>query len=142
MEMSYIWGLLGGLMIGSAGALLMLGTGRIMGASGIFGSVIDGRAWGAERVEKVAFLAGLIGLPAIVALIFGATPTGATENIAVILAGGLAVGVGTRLANGCTSGHGVCGISRLSMRGIVATLIYLGAGMMTVALFRHGLGLI
>lgn len=142
MEMSYIWGLLGGLMIGTAGAILLLGNGRIMGASGLFGSVIDGSAKGTDRLEKLAFLAGLIGVPALIALIFGATPTGLTGNVVVIIAAGLAVGLGTRMANGCTSGHGVCGISRLSVRGIVATVIYLLAGFATVALFRHGLGVI
>ena len=63
--------------------------------------------------------------------------THATKNIAVLIAAGLAVGLGTRLANGCTSGHGVCGISRLSLRGIVATVIYILAGVITVSLFRH-----
>lgn len=142
METSYLWGLLGGLMIGCAGAILLLGAGRIMGASGILGSVLDGTSLGRDRLEKLAFLAGLIGLPGLVALVFGAPDTGLTENIAVIIVAGLAVGIGTRLANGCTSGHGVCGISRLSRRGIVATVLYLGAGMATVWVFRHLLGVI
>ena len=139
---SYLWGLLGGLMIGVAGAILLLGRGRIMGASGIFGSVIDGTAMGEDRREKLAFLAGLVGLPALVALGLGAGPTHLTDNPIVIIAAGLAVGLGTRMANGCTSGHGVCGISRLSLRGIGATLVYLAAGMATVWLFRHVFGVI
>jgi uncharacterized membrane protein YedE/YeeE len=65
-----------------------------------------------------------------------------TNNIAVIVAAGLLVGIGTRIANGCTSGHGVCGISRLSLRGIVATVFYILAGGLTIALFRHILGVI
>ena len=142
IEMAYVWGLLGGLMIGTAGAILLLGTGRIMGASGIFGSVIDGSSGGRDRMERLAFLAGLIGLPALIAWTHGAGATGLTSNVAVLVAAGLAVGLGTRLANGCTSGHGVCGISRLSARGIAATLVYLLAGMATVWVFRHVLGVI
>jgi hypothetical protein len=68
--------------------------------------------------------------------------THATTNIAVLIAAGLCVGIGTRLANGCTSGHGVCGISRLSLRGIVSTVFYIMAGGLTVVLFRHILGVI
>jgi uncharacterized membrane protein YedE/YeeE len=73
---------------------------------------------------------------------FSDVDTHATTNIAVLIAAGLCVGVGTRLANGCTSGHGVCGISRLSLRGIVATVFYIMAGGLTVVLFRHLLGVI
>lgn len=138
----YIWGFTGGLMIGTAGAILLLGTGRIMGASGIFGAVIDGSARGGERREKLAFLGGLIGLPAVIAVLFGGQATHLTENFVIVAAAGLLVGLGTRMANGCTSGHGVCGISRLSRRGLVATFVYLLAGMVTVAVFRHGLGMI
>ena len=68
--------------------------------------------------------------------------THATNNPVVLIAAGLLVGIGTRLANGCTSGHGVCGISRLSLRGIVATVFYIGAGGITIVLFRHLLGVI
>jgi uncharacterized membrane protein YedE/YeeE len=68
--------------------------------------------------------------------------TGITSDWVVIVIGGLLVGIGTRLANGCTSGHGVCGISRFSLRGIVATLVYLAAGMVAMAVLRHGFGVI
>jgi len=78
----------------------------------------------------------------VLALVFGAPETNITGNWAVLIAAGLLVGVGTRVANGCTSGHGVCGISRLSLRGIVATVFYIGAGGLTVVLFRHILGVI
>ncbi len=142
MDPSYLTGLLGGLMIGTAAAVLLLINGRIMGASGILGTVVDGSSKGADRREKLAFIAGLIGAPGLVALIFGANPTNLTPNIAVIIIAGLLVGIGTRIANGCTSGHGVCGISRLSLRGIVATMFYLLAGAITVVVFRHLLGVI
>ena len=94
IEQDWIWGFVGGLLIGLGGAVYLLVNGRVMGASGIVGGLVDG------------------------------------------------VGIGTRLANGCTSGHGVCGISRLSLRGITATVFYIGAGGITMVLFRHVLGVI
>lgn len=136
MEIAWIWGLFGGLVIGTAAALLLLGNGRIMGASGILGGLLDrtaGRGW----AEALGFVAALIAVPALVHHLGGATvDTHATSAPALLIAGGLAVGLGTRLANGCTSGHGVCGISRLSLRGIAATLIYIAAGVATVAGLR------
>ena len=141
MQADWIMGLVGGLMIGCAGALYLLGNGRIMGASGIAGSLVDGTA-GAQRRERMWFLAGLIVCPALIALAVGGIETHLTANVAVLVAGGLLVGLGTRIANGCTSGHGVCGISRLSLRGIVATVFYILAGGLTVALLRHGLGVL
>ena len=139
MVTDWLWGLLGGLMIGSAAAVYLLFNGRIMGASGVIGGLIDGtdRAIWAERL---AFLAGLIVLPLLMAQAGVTADTNLTGNWAVIVAGGLLVGLGTRLANGCTSGHGVCGISRLSLRGIVATVFYVLAGGLVMALFRHVLG--
>lgn len=127
-------------MIGGAGALFLLANGRVMGASGIVGGLIDGSGRGTAG-ERLAFLAGLVGVPAFIAL-WTAPATHLTGNLVVIVLAGFCVGVGTRLANGCTSGHGVCGLSRLSPRGIVATLCYIGAGVATVALFRHVWGLI
>ncbi len=141
MEQDWIWGLAGGGLIGLAGAIYLLVNGRIMGASGILGAVVDGSARD-TRSERLWFMAGLIGVPAMLMLVTGARDTNLTGNLAIVIAAGLLVGVGTRLANGCTSGHGVCGISRLSIRGIVATLFYIGAGALTVALFRHALGVI
>ncbi|SLN19753.1 YeeE/YedE family protein [Roseisalinus antarcticus] len=142
MQMEWIWGLLGGGLIGSAGALYLLINGRVMGASGIVGGLVDGSATGVQRRERLAFAAGLFLVPAVLALLFGNGETHASANLMVMAAGGLLVGVGTRIANGCTSGHGVCGISRLSLRGIVATVFYIGAGGITVVLFRHLLGVI
>ncbi|AXI42149.1 YeeE/YedE family protein [Sulfitobacter sp. SK011] len=140
MEMDWIWGLIGGLMIGCAGAVYLLGNGRIMGASGILGGLIDGSARGAW-MERGAFLAGLIALPAFLQAL--GTPTAATNltsNIGLVILAGLLVGLGTRIGNGCTSGHGVCGISRLSPRGIAATLVYIASGAVMVVALRSFMG--
>ena len=135
----WLWGLAGGLMIGCAAALFLLMNGRIMGASGILGGLVDGSG---RTAERAAFVAGVIGAPALMLLVREAPATNITSDWVVIIAGGLLVGFGTRMANGCTSGHGVCGMSRLSLRGIVATLVYLAAGMLAMAVLRHGLGVI
>jgi uncharacterized membrane protein YedE/YeeE len=141
MAMEWVWGFAGGLMIGLAGAMYLLMNGRVMGISGIFGGLIDGTGWSTAS-ERVVFVAGLIAVPGVLALMWSGATTNITTNWLVIIAGGLLVGVGTRLANGCTSGHGVCGISRLSLRGIVATVFYVLAGGLTMALLRHVLGVI
>lgn len=136
----WIFGLFGGLMIGCAAALYLLGNGRIMGVSGILGGLIDGSARTAWA-ERGAFLAALVAVPALLQL--GSAPTVATHitsNLGLIMVAGLLVGLGTRIGNGCTSGHGVCGISRLNMRGIVATLVYIAAGAVTVVLLRNLIG--
>jgi uncharacterized membrane protein YedE/YeeE len=138
---AWIWGLVGGLLIGSAAALYLLVNGRIMGASGILGGLVDGSAK-ETAPEKAAFVAGLVIVPAVLAVLMGGAETNITSNPIVIIAAGLLVGIGTRLANGCTSGHGVCGISRLSLRGIVATVFYLMGGGLIMVLFRHVLGVI
>lgn len=139
IETDWLWGLLGGLMIGGAAALYLLVNGRVMGASGIIGGLVDGTgrdSWG----ERISFLAGLVGLPALAALAFSGADTHLTTNPVLIVAAGLLVGLGTRMANGCTSGHGVCGISRLSLRGIVATVFYILVGGIVMVLGRHLLG--
>jgi uncharacterized membrane protein YedE/YeeE len=142
IETDWIWGLIGGLMIGMAAAIFLLGNGRIMGASGIIGGLVDRTGLG-NWAERVAFLAALIVVPALMLPLYSVeVSTNITSNLAVIVAGGLLVGIGTRLANGCTSGHGVCGISRFSLRGIVATVFYLLAGGIAMVLFRHVLGVI
>lgn len=141
MQADWIMGLFGGVLIGMGGAVFLLGNGRIMGASGIIGGLIDGTGR-SNLVERLVFLAGLVAVPAVLTLLLGGTPTHATGNIALLIIAGLLVGVGTRVANGCTSGHGVCGISRLSARGIVATLIYIAAGGITMLVLRHLVGVI
>ncbi|MGR3637065.1 MAG: YeeE/YedE family protein [Shimia sp.] len=141
MPTDWIWGLVGGLLIGLGGAVYLLGNGRIMGASGIIGGLVDGSGRSAWK-ERGVFLAGVFLLPILLTQFYREVNTHATTNIAVLIAAGLCVGIGTRLANGCTSGHGVCGISRLSLRGIVSTVFYIMAGGLTVVLFRHILGVI
>ena len=142
IQTDWIWGLVGGLMIGTAAAIYLLGNGRIMGASGIIGGLVDrsGLNTGAERI---VFLAALVVVPALMLPLYNVeVSTNITTNLGLVVAGGLLVGIGTRLANGCTSGHGVCGISRFSLRGMVATVFYLLAGGITMVLFRHVLGVI
>lgn len=141
MEQDWIWGLIGGLLIGCGGAVYLLGNGRIMGASGIIGGLVDGSGRTSAR-ERGIFLLGVALIPLLLLPFFRGAETHLTENPVVLIAAGLLVGLGTRLANGCTSGHGVCGISRLSLRGIVATVFYIGAGGLTIVLFRHLLGVI
>ncbi|WP_127107451.1 YeeE/YedE family protein [Pararhodobacter zhoushanensis] len=142
MDIDWIWGLVGGLMIGAAASFYLLGSGRIMGASGIIGGLVDRSGW-STWAERLSFIAGLALVPMVLRG-FMAEPvqTNITTNLSAIVAAGLLVGVGTRLANGCTSGHGVCGISRLSMRGIIATVFYLIAGGVSVIVFRHWLSVI
>jgi uncharacterized protein len=140
-QTNWTLGLVGGLMIGCAAAIYLVMNGRIMGASGILGGLVDGSGK-SNRAERATFIAALIAAPALAALAFGAPETHATRFLAILLAGGLLVGLGTRIGSGCTSGHGVCGISRLSRRSIIATLVFLLSGAVTMLIARHLLGVI
>ncbi|MBR0795105.1 YeeE/YedE family protein [Bradyrhizobium jicamae] len=132
-------GFLGGALIGLAAAMLMLLTGRIAGVSGVVGGLLQAGA--ADRGWRIAFVAGLVAAPLIAALFGAPLPRPAMDaSLAVIALAGLLVGFGTRMGNGCTSGHGVCGFARLSVRSIAATLIFMLVAFATVALVRHGLG--
>jgi uncharacterized membrane protein YedE/YeeE len=137
----WIWGAVGGLMIGGAAALYLLVNGRVMGASGILGGLVDGTGRD-SMVERLAFIFGALAVPPLLVPLYSVVDTRITTNPFVIIAAGLLVGIGTRLANGCTSGHGVCGISRLAPRGLASTGLYLLGGALTVLVFRHGLGMI
>jgi uncharacterized membrane protein YedE/YeeE len=131
-------GLIGGLSIGLASALLMLSAGRLAGVSGILGGMLNASS---DRAWRVAFIAGMIAA-ALIGPLFG-TPGAArlsSANLGVYAAAGLLVGFGSRMGNGCTSGHGVCGFARFSARSITATLVFMGAAIVTVAIVRHGLG--
>ena len=134
MPIDWIYGLVGGLLIGFAGVVLLLGNGRIMGASGIIGSLVDQTSGAATR-ERVAFVFALVLVPALLQ-IGSPVDTGTMQSTLLLVFAGICVGIGTRIANGCTSGHGVCGISRFSVRGIVATVIYIAAGVLTVLALR------
>ena len=142
METDWILGLVGGLIIGLAASLYLLGNGRIMGASGIIGGLVDKSGW-TSAADRIVFLLGLILAPSIYIFIFDVEAnTKATTNVMILILAGLFVGIGTRLANGCTSGHGVCGISRLSVRGIISTIFYIVAGVVSVVLLRNLWGVI
>ena len=142
METDWIIGLAGGLVIGLAASLYLLGNGRIMGASGIIGGLVDKSGW-TSAADRIVFLLGLILAPSIYIFIFDVeADTKATTNVMILILAGLLVGIGTRLANGCTSGHGVCGISRLSVRGIISTIFYIVAGVVSVVLLRNLWGVI
>ena len=136
---SFITPLAGGLMIGVAASGMLYLLGRIAGISGILWGAIaeaDGRAW------RWCFLAGLLGGPLLFHLLSGTPfPEPPALGWPFALVGGLLVGFGTRLGSGCTSGHGVCGIGRLSTRSVVATLTFMATGIITVFLLRHVWGL-
>lgn len=125
-------GLVGGLMIGVAAAIMLLGNGRIAGVSGMAARAL-GLGGGAPRMLAVAFVIGLPLGAGLVALGAGPVVSRFPMSLPVLAAAGLIVGVGTRLGSGCTSGHGVCGMSRLSKRSIVATLTFMATGFVTVA---------
>jgi uncharacterized protein len=129
--------LIGGALIGLAAVLLMLLNGRIAGVSGIVGEALTG----ADRGWRLAFLAGLIAAPLLLGAVGRPLPMPwMPSSFAVVIAAGLLVGFGTRLGGGCTSGHGVCGIARLSPRSIAATLVFMASAMVVVAFMRHGFG--
>jgi hypothetical protein len=127
--------LAGGALIGLAAALFVLLNGRIAGISGVLGGLL--RPASGDVGWRVAFLAGLIGAPWVYAL-FQALPVPRIDaSTASLVAAGLLVGIGTRYGAGCTSGHGVCGLSRLSPRSLVATGAFMAAGFATVFVLRH-----
>lgn len=127
--------LLGGAIIGAAAAMLVLLNGRIAGISGIVGGLL--RPASGDINWRVAFIAGLIGAPLAYALIAPLPAIRIDAGYPSLVVAGLLVGVGTRYASGCTSGHGVCGISRLSARSFIATLAFMAAGFGTALVLRH-----
>ncbi len=127
--------IIGGALIGLASVLLLMAHGRIFGVSGIIGSVISGAADRGWRIALIlGFLVAGVWMNREGWQVFGNVDS-APSTLTLIVAG-LLVGYGTRLGSGCTSGHGVCGISRLSVRSIVATLCFIGSGVVTVTLIR------
>ncbi|HET7598470.1 MAG TPA: YeeE/YedE family protein [Burkholderiales bacterium] len=125
----------GGVLIGVAAAMLVLFNGRIAGISGIVGGLLQPRR--GEIAWRLAFVLGLLAAPAVV-LPFGALPVPRIDAaFATLAVAGLLVGIGTSYGSGCTSGHGVCGLARLSPRSLVATAAFMLAGIVTVFLARH-----
>ncbi len=127
--------LLGGVLIGLASALFILTNGRIAGISGILGGLL--RPHRGDIVWRLAFLLGLIMAPALVYAFMPFVEPTIDAGTGTLIAAGLLVGVGTRYGGGCTSGHGVCGLSRLSPRSLVATLAFMASGMAIVFVMRH-----
>ncbi len=130
---------IGGALIGLSAVLLMLLTGRIAGVTGIFAGLIEPQS--GDRAWRATFIVGLIAAPLGAAFLGYTMPIPQMPtSLATIAVAGLLVGFGTRLSNGCTSGHGICGIARLSPRSITATAIFMVAAIVVVALTRHVIG--
>lgn len=129
--------LAGGALIGLAAALFINLQGRVMGASSVIGGLIPPRS---DAPLRLSLIAGLLAAPLLLSLFHAATPPVFETGTLAIIAAGLLVGFGTRLGSGCTSGHGICGIARFSPRSIVATLVFMLAGIVTVYIVRHILG--
>jgi len=130
---------IGGALIGLSAVLLMLLDGRIAGITGIAAGVLDPLS--TDRAWRATFIIGLIAAPVSAAFLgFGVPIPQMPVSYVTIAAAGLLVGFGTRLANGCTSGHGICGIARFSRRSIAATAIFMAAAIIVVALMRHVVG--
>ena len=127
--------LAGGVLIGLAAVLLALFNGRVAGISGIVGALLPPRAQGGAW--RVAFVVGMLAAPLLYSLFATVPAVESPVSWPVLVIAGLLVGFGTRLGSGCTSGHGVCGLSRLSARSLVATLCFMATGFATVLVVRH-----
>jgi uncharacterized membrane protein YedE/YeeE len=127
--------LAGGMLIGVASVMFVLFNGRIAGISGIAGGLLRPRR--GDLDWRLAFIGGLVLAPALWSLVAALPQARIDAGYGSLIAAGLLVGVGTRYAGGCTSGHGVCGLSRLSPRSLVATLSFMAAGFATVFVLRH-----
>ena len=131
--------LAGGILIGLSAALMVLMEGRIAGISGILGGLLQ-RPLPPDARWRLAFIGGLLLAPLLYGAVFRLPTIQLSASPLLIIVAGLLVGFGSRLGSGCTSGHGVCGLSRLSPRSLAATLVFMVGGMLTVGLLRHGLG--
>jgi uncharacterized membrane protein YedE/YeeE len=133
----YVLALIGGGLIGLSAVLLMAFSGRIAGISGIVAGLLPPKP-AEDRTWRIAFILGLLLAPAVLAIFTGDNRIGApTVGPVMLIAAGLLVGVGTALGGGCTSGHGICGISRLSPRSMAATATFVATAMVTVFIVRH-----
>ncbi len=133
--------LAGGALIGIAAAILLLLSGRIAGISGLLARATGIADSGPSRAEAALFVAGLPLGAILVSAALGAPAIVVTGSMPLLITAGLLVGYGTRLGNGCTSGHGVCGIARLSPRSIAATATFMGTGFVLVGVMRHLAGI-
>ena len=134
---AYILALIGGVLIGLSAVMLMGLSGRIAGISGIIGGLLPPKP-ADDRTWRLAFVLGLIAAPLILGVLTGDRHIGPpTVGTGVLVAAGLLVGVGTALGGGCTSGHGICGIARISPRSLVATVIFVAVAMLTVFITHH-----
>jgi len=131
----YLIALIGGAIIGLSASLMMLFYGRIAGISGLIWNVVQNSR--SNFSSSGLFLSGMVLGTLCVAYITGIEPIPIDSNIFIIVLAGLLVGYGTKLGSGCTSGHGICGISRFSTRSIVATCIFMASGIVTVYFMRH-----
>jgi uncharacterized membrane protein YedE/YeeE len=131
-------GFAGGVLIGLAATLLLWSLGRIAGISGIVHGLVDGVC--GDRAWRVAFVAGMMAAGAIALQFLPAPPRALTAPVPLLLAAGFLVGFGTRLGNGCTSGHGVCGLGRFSRRSFAAVLTFMACAMATTYVLRHVIG--
>lgn len=139
---SIIQALIGGVLIGTAAALLLWLTGHVAGISGIIGRVLFAAKKPDEFVWRLLFLIGLVVGAKLYYLGYGAAPAGREYFPAwLLIVSGLLVGFGSSLGKGCTSGHGVCGLGRLSLRSLVATLVFLSVAILTTTIVRHVFGL-
>ena len=127
--------LTGGILIGLSAALLVLLNGRIAGVSGVLGGLLTHAQ--ADKAWRAAFLIGIVLVPLAYPMIASLPPVQIEAGYGTLVVSGLLVGMGTRYGGGCTSGHGVCGLSRLSPRSLLATLAFMGAGFLTVFVVRH-----
>lgn len=131
--------LAGGILIGLSAVLLLLASGRVAGVSGILGGVLAPRL--GDTSWRLLFIAGMLAGPLLYAALIGPMPeVMITNSLPLLVAAGLLVGFGTRLGSGCTSGHGVCGLARLSSRSMAATGTFLVAAIITVFISRHMVG--
>jgi uncharacterized membrane protein YedE/YeeE len=129
--------LAGGVLIGAASALLLLLNGRIAGISGILGGLLTRAPGAGNRAWRAVFIGALVAAPLLYRALAALPGPRIDASWPVLAAAGLLVGIGTRLASGCTSGHGVCGLSQRSPRSLAATLAFMGAGFATVFVLRH-----
>lgn len=138
---NFLYSIVGGLLIGLSATLLLLFNGRIAGicgiAFGLFNQSVGDRAW------RWLFLFGLVGGAILLHFLADIPmPTASTASLPVLIIGGFLVGFGTQIGSGCTSGHGVCGISRFSNRSIISTLLFITFGVLSMLLFRHLIGVV